>query len=83
MNENLHSNKFLSGIDEGPVIVAWKEAGRRIFGGDHLIFGRYFWEIWGIAENFGRIQRGGGGGGGGRGATQICLENEDMGGWMG
>ena len=39
------------------------------FQGDHLIFER---KKGGIAENFGRIQRGG--------TSQICLENEDMGG---
>ena len=40
--------------------------GAEDFRGDHLIFGR---TKGGIAENFGRIQRG---------TTQICLENEGI-----
>ena len=42
--------------------------GTEDFRGDHLIFRK---TKGGITENVGRIQRG---------ATQICLENEDMGG---
>ena len=52
--------------------------GGEYFGGDHLIFrrkkeGSVVTEDpkGGVTENFGRIQKE---------ATQICLENEDMGG---
>ena len=59
------------------LFIAWW-GGRKDFKGDHLILrrtkgGSVVTENpeGGIAENFGRIQRG---------TTQICLENEDMGG---
>ena len=46
----------------------WGGGGAEDFRGDHLIFGR---TKGGVAENFGRIQRE---------TTQICLENEGIGG---
>ena len=39
-NKNLHSNKFLSGSDKGPVIIYRLGGGAEDFRGDHLIFER-------------------------------------------
>ena len=64
---------------KGPIIIYRLEGGGGCWDGNHLIFrrtkqgGSVVTENpkGGITENFGRIQRG---------TTQICLENEDMGG---
>ena len=57
---------------KGPVII-YRLRGRRIISGITRFLGEKKWDRskGGITETFGRIQRG---------TTQICLENEGMGG---